>query len=229
VLFVAYLVRGIAGFGSGLIAVPLLALVAPLKTVVPLVVCLDYLGSASQGLRNRQEIAWKELIVLLPFMVIGISAGLFFLRNAPTEYLARALGWFVIVYAIYQLISLPAWRASRFAATWSGALGGLLGALFNAGGPFYIIYFSMRALDKTALRATFATNYLIDGGIRLAAYLATGFFNREALVYLLAALPLAAAGLFIGGRMHGAIPQRIFVRFISLLLVASGATLVLRN
>src|SRR5262249_44502311 len=45
VLFLAYFVRGMAGFGSGLIAVPLLSLVSPVTAVVPLVVSLDYLGS----------------------------------------------------------------------------------------------------------------------------------------------------------------------------------------
>jgi uncharacterized membrane protein YfcA len=48
-VFVAYLVRGVAGFGSGLIAVPLLSLAAPVPAVVPLVVALDYIGSVSQG------------------------------------------------------------------------------------------------------------------------------------------------------------------------------------
>ena len=64
VLFIAYLVRGIAGFGSGLIAVPLLALLFPIQAVVPVVVLLDYLGSASQGLSNRRLIAWREQLPL---------------------------------------------------------------------------------------------------------------------------------------------------------------------
>ncbi|MFM9882025.1 MAG: sulfite exporter TauE/SafE family protein [Burkholderiales bacterium] len=228
-LLVAYLVRGIAGFGSGLIAVPLLALVAPMSMVVPLVVCLDYVGSASQGLRNRQAIAWKELIVLLPFTVIGVATGLLILNYVSTEKLAKALGCFVIVYAMYQLIVLPVLRASRIAATYCGFLGGLMGSLFNAGGPFYIIYFSMRTLDKTVLRSTFAANYLVDGAIRLGAYAAIGLFNRELLVHLLIALPLAAVALFAGGHVHTGLSQKVFVRFISLLLVASGALLILRN
>jgi uncharacterized protein len=222
-------VRGIAGFGSGLIAVPLLTLVAPMSMVVPLVVCLDYLGSASQGLRNRQAIAWKELIVLLPFTTIGVATGILALNNVATETLANALGWFVIVYAIYQLIVLPVLRASRIAATYCGFLGGLMGSLFNAGGPFYVIYFSMRTLDKTVFRSTFAANYLIDGGIRLVAYAAIGLFNGDLLLNFLLALPIAAIGLFVGGRVHLGLPQKIFVRFISLLLVASGALLILRN
>ncbi len=221
--------RGIAGFGSGLIAVPLLTLVAPMAMVVPLVVCLDYMGSASQGLRNRQAIVWKELIVLLPFTILGVATGILALQNVSTGTLAKGLGCFVIVYAIYQLIVLPALRASRIAATYCGFLGGLMGSLFNAGGPFYVIYFSMRTLDKSVFRSTFAANYLIDGGIRLAAYGAIGLFNRDLLLNLLLALPLAAIGLFVGGRVHLGLPQKAFVRFISLLLVASGALLILRN
>ena len=47
VVFVAYLVRGIAGFGSGLIAVPLLTLISPVTAVVPVVVSLDYIASVN--------------------------------------------------------------------------------------------------------------------------------------------------------------------------------------
>ena len=71
VLFIAYLVRGVAGFGSGLISVPLLALRFPVTVVVPLVVFLDYIGSASQGLSNRQHIAWREQLPLIPFTLLA--------------------------------------------------------------------------------------------------------------------------------------------------------------
>src|ERR671918_1773533 len=91
VLFLAYLVRGIAGFGSGLIAVPLLTLVAPVPMVVPLVVSLDYIGSASQGFKNRDRIAWKEQLALIPFMLVGIGVGLLVLRAIPTTILGKVL------------------------------------------------------------------------------------------------------------------------------------------
>ena len=81
VLFAAYLVRGMAGFGSGLIALPLLSLVFPLPLVVPIVVLLDYLGSASQGLRNVERIVWREQLVLIPFMCIGVGGGLYAVAN----------------------------------------------------------------------------------------------------------------------------------------------------
>ena len=129
VLFLAYFVRGIAGFGSGLISVPLLALFYPIQIVVPLVVFLDYVGSASQGLRNRQLIAWREQWPLIPFMVIGVGCGLTLLSLAESSILAQALGGFVIVYAIYQLLPLPQLRGSKLFVLPFGFLGGFVGTL----------------------------------------------------------------------------------------------------
>jgi uncharacterized membrane protein YfcA len=229
VLFVAYLVRGVAGFGSGLIAVPLLSLVAPVPAVVPLVVALDYIGSLSQGIKNLDRIAWTEQLVLVPFMIAGILGGLYLLSALPTTVLAHSLGAFVIVFAVYQWLPLPRMHASRSLASLCGILGGLVGTLFGTGGPFYVIYLNLRTLEKTVFRATFAINFLIDGGIRLAAYVVMGLIGWKMLLTLGATLPVAAAGLYLGGRVQTGFSQTTFVRFVSALLVASGITLLLKR
>jgi uncharacterized membrane protein YfcA len=227
VLFFAYLVRGIAGFGSGLIAVPLLSLTFPVTSVVPVVVALDYVGSFGQGARNLDRIAWKEQFALVPFMVIGIGLGLFALRTVPAGILGKVLGGFVVVYAIYQMLPLPPLRAAAWVAVVCGVLGGLVGTLFGTGGPFYAIYLNLRSLEKTAFRATFAANFMIDGGIRLVAYILLGLLSQHTLVVLLAALPVAAGALYLGGHIHTGVSQRAFVRLISVLLLGSGAALLL--
>jgi len=247
VLFVAYFVRGLAGFGSGLIAVPLLTLVAPLPLVVPLVVLLDYVGSASQGLRNAAHVAWREQLVLVPFMLVGVAVGLYLLTALPKQILARALGAFVILYAVYQLLPLPPLRGSRAFATVCGFFGGLVGTVFGAGGPFYVVYFGLRALDRTTFRATFAVNFLIDGGVRLIAYLVTGLLGWATggvrliaylvtgllgwatLPLLAVGLPFAAAGLYVGGRIQTGFTQAAFVRVVGALLVVSGIVLLLKR
>jgi uncharacterized membrane protein YfcA len=38
-----------------------------------------------------------------------------------------------------------------------------------------------------------------------------------------------AVGLYVGGRIHVGLSQRAFVRLVSLILVASGAALLLRG
>jgi uncharacterized membrane protein YfcA len=162
-------------------------------------------------------------------MVVGVLAGLWVLAVMSTAILARILGAFVIVYAIYQMLPLPELRGSRAAASYCGLLGGLVGTLFGTGGPFYVIYLNLRGLERLAFRATFAMNFLIDGGVRLAAFAAAGLFGRQTLGYLLAALPIAGAGLYVGGRIQTGLSQRTFQIVIRLLLLTSGLALLLKR
>ena len=228
VLFFAYLIRGVAGFGSALIAVPLLALTLPLTIVVPLVVFLDYLGSASQGMNNRESIRWNEILPLLPFTVIGVVVSLYVMDSVKPEMLSVALGGFIIMFACYQLCSFKLGKAKPAIAVPSGFFGGFVGTLFATGGPFYVIYLNLRHLDKTSFRATFATIFLIDGAMRLAGYAIKGFYTLEMLGYLAMAVPVAGLGLFLGGRIHTSMGKATFVRLISALLLGSGTALLMK-
>src|SRR5258706_14035156 len=156
------------GFGSGLIAVPLLTLMWPVTLVVPVVVALDYMGSASQGIGNVEQVAWWEQLVLIPFMVIGVGVGLWLLQAVSTAFLARILGCFVIAYAIYQMLPLPELRGSRVAASYCGLLGGLVGTLFGTGGPFFLIYLELRGADPSVFRAPFSMTFPTHPGERPA-------------------------------------------------------------
>jgi len=53
IAFLAGLVQGLSGFGSGLVAVPLLALLLPIETVVPLMTLLSTLISVQNLLHLR--------------------------------------------------------------------------------------------------------------------------------------------------------------------------------
>lgn len=229
-LCVAYFVRGVAGFGSGLIAIPLLALILPLPLVVPLIVFLDYVASASHGLKDRAQIQWRQIWPLLPFSAIGVVCGLYLFKTVDPVTLSHALGVFVLVYALYSLLVKDGdASASTLWAIPAGSLGGLVGTLFGTGGPFYVVYLKHRGLPKTQFRATFATIFLMDGGGRLTGYLASGYFDRDWLVLMAISLPMMSLGLYVGGHIHTSISQRTFQVAVSLLLVVSGISLLLRH
>jgi len=229
-LAAAYFVRGVAGFGSGLIAIPLLALVLPLTIAVPLVVFLDYVASASHGLKDRAQIQWRQILPLLPFTALGVLTGLYLFKVIDSVLLAHALGVFILLYALYTLFASDGdGRASSFWAIPAGGFGGLIGTLFGTGGPFYVAYLKHRGLPKTQFRATFATIFLMDGAGRLTGYLAGGYFDRDWILLAAAALPIMAIGLYLGGQVHTNISQRNFQVAVSILLVISGMSLLLRH
>ena len=61
IILVAFYVRAVIGFGSGLISVALLTLIFPIKEVVPVVLLLDLLGSVLLGAYDFREMRWPEL------------------------------------------------------------------------------------------------------------------------------------------------------------------------
>lgn len=229
VIAVAYVVRGVAGFGSGLIATPLLLTFLPLTLVVPLVVVLDYAASAAQGIRDRHCIAWREIGRVLPTAILGVIVAFWLFHAVDPGWLIKALAVFLIAFAAYQL--RPGGNAAHVSTHWAlpaGAFGGLVGTLFGTGGPFYVAYLQARQLDKMAFRATFSTIFLLDGANRIAGYALSGFLDSRFLSLLLLLAPMMAIGLLAGRRLHINISQETFRRGISVLLVLSGGILLFK-
>jgi uncharacterized membrane protein YfcA len=232
ILFLAYLIRGISGFGSALVAVPLLAHLFSLQFVVPLVVALDLLASlalSAFGWR-RGHIRWAEAGWLMPASLAGIAVGVLSLVHLPQEPLLLALGLFVIAFGVRNLLDLHGGRiVSRWWALPAGFTGGAIGALFATGGPPFVIYLSHRLRDKAELRATFSGLFLVEGSLRLLSLALAGLLLQEQMgVALLIGLPAMAAGIFVGHHVHLGLSQRQMLVIIGLLLIGSGGSLLWR-
>ncbi|GAB4182544.1 MAG: sulfite exporter TauE/SafE family protein [Rhodocyclaceae bacterium] len=230
VLFAAYFVRALAGFGSGLIAVPLLAHFQPLTLVVPVVMALDFAASFLIGRVGGSRTDWSEIRILLPFGLMGALFGAWALVRFPSRPILLALGLFTLVFGLRNLLGVQAsGRISRLWAIPAGLIGSSAGALFGTSAPPYVVYLTHRLDDKTAVRATFSWLFVIDGGARLLLLAAAGLFaaadTRIALA--LGLLPMLA-GLYLGNRVHLGISRDRMLRAIGLILVASAASLLSR-
>ncbi len=226
ILLAAYVVRGMCGFGSGLIAIPLLSLLMPLSLAVPLVVILDFLASAGHGIGNRRAIAWGEVLRLLPFGLLGVGIGLSAFHLVDPLWLKRSMGAFVLLYALYSLWAPQVGAASPWWALPAGIGGGTIGTLFGTGGPFYVTYLKARGLDKSAFRPTFATIFLLDASARITGYVTARIADTALLGWLALGVPVMLVAMYLGGRLHARVSPVTFNRAISVLLVFSGISLL---
>lgn len=228
ILLFAYFIRGIAGFGSGLIAVPLLAHFLPLQFAVPFILVTDFTASLTLAGAGRKHIVWPELKPLLPASIVGVITGVFLLIKLPRESLLLGLGLFVMFFGLRNMLNLHGDKpVSRWWAVPAGLTGGTVGALFGTGGPPYVIYLSHRLKDKRLLRSTFSGLFILDGGFRIIAFLATGLLLQQGMfTALLVGLPLVAAGLYLGHRVHVGISNAQMLRLIGVLLLFSGGSLL---
>lgn len=230
ILLVAYFIRGIAGFGSGLIAVPLLALFLPLKFVVPLALLLDFTASLVIGGLHFKQVKWGEIGVLIPFGIVGVVLGTHLLVNLPTGAMLGALAMFVFIFAVRSVLNIRGDKpVSRGWAVPSALTGGTVGALFGTGGPPYVIYLTHRIHDKSDLRATFSALFFFDGLSRIVSFLVAGLLlSAKVWIAYFAALPLMLGALYLGGRAHVGLSPSQMTRLIGGLLLASSVSLLFK-
>ncbi|MCU1725922.1 sulfite exporter TauE/SafE family protein [Pseudomonas sp. 7P_10.2_Bac1] len=225
----AYIVFGVAGFGTALVAGPILILCMPLSKIIPLLVLLDFVAAFGNWLPARRDVARPELLRLLPCMAVGCIVGVVFLLNLKSDLLLLLMGVFVSAYALYSLAVKV--RPTQVAAGWAvptGVIGGLFGALFGSGGFLYALYLNAR-LTKDAARATQSALISCSTVVRLSLFVIAGVYTDGALLWLAAfLLPAMALGLWIGRRLASKLSREAFVRLVTWLVLASGVALIAR-
>lgn len=226
----AYLVYGLTGFGSTVIALPLLAQLLPLKLAVALMLLLDFSAFLGFGLRVRRGIRVDEIGRLLPTALVGMALGLTLLIRVAEFWLLGLLGVFVLCYAAYGLLrrGLPG-RLPRWSALPIGLAGGAFSVLFGTGGVLFAIYNAGRIGDKSELRASNAATIAFSAVVRLVLFGATGLLAQEGLWLLLAwMLPALALGVLLGHRLHARVPAGAVVRAVHAVLLLAGISLLVR-
>lgn len=232
VLILSYAVRGSVGFGG--VTVPLLALVLSLKIVVPMVTFLGLLSSLVILAKDYRHVVWRDALRILPYCLLGVLIGLYFFKTLDARTLAHTLGVVVLVYGGYSL-----WVTVRPGLNWrpaiqavtpvAGTTAGFVGTIFGSmAGMFFAIYLDLLKLGKNEFRATVAAILFALGLFRGVGYAAIGAFEHDALIACAAALPLMLVGVFLGNHIHANLNPIAFKRLVALILIASGAPLLLR-
>lgn len=232
IVFAAFLARGVTGFGSATVAVPLLVHVIALQVAVPLLLVLDFASSIVLVRVDRSRVERSEVAWMLPFAMTGVLLGVVLLVKLPVAWLLGALGILVILFGVRALAGQAAHGAvSRAWVMPAGLAGGTLGGLFGSGAatPF-MIYLTHRLSDRTQVRATFSAFAFFDYGFRLIVFAAAGLLFTAGFTEAAAVgLPAMAAGLAAGHRIHGRISDAAATRAIGVLLVLGGVLLLAKS
>jgi uncharacterized membrane protein YfcA len=231
-VFLAYVVRGMSGFGAGLIAAPMLAFVLPVHMVIPTTGLLVFVLFCVITVRDRGHVDWRELRLLAAPTVIGVIVSLLVFRLLDNRLLVLMLGGFLLLYAIYmfavQILGLPRFKCSERWAWPLGFAGSFFDTMFGGGGgTLVVIYMDARGLARMQFRATLAMLWLIEMIARIGGYATAGFYTRDVLILVVGLLPFMALGTLVGERLGNKVRPETFQRILALLLGASGISLII--
>jgi uncharacterized membrane protein YfcA len=187
---VGALTQGALGFGFGMLAAPVLAIVD--DDLVPgAVLVLGVTVAAIIAWQERGALDWRGIRWALVGRVLGTVLGVLALSWLDAEDFAIVLGSFILVAVV---LSVAGWhvRPTRSTLVGAGTVSGVMGTLTSIGGPpMALVYQRERAAQ---IRSTLAGFFLFGASLAIVSLTVSGQFGRGELVDGVRLLP----GLLLG-------------------------------
>lgn len=230
VLIVGVSKSGLGGGSLGILAIPLLSLVASpavgAAIMLPLLLVMDAMGLFTfRGQGDR-----RNLRILIPAALAGIAIGALTFRFTSDAMLRGLIGLLSVGFVAQRLAvrgSAPVpTRPSVAKGTLWGTLSGFTSFIANAGGPPFVIYLAPQQLDKLAFVGTSVIFFSVVNAVKVLPFFLLGLFDARNLSTSLVLLPLAPLGYWLGLQLLHRINQVMFYRIITVALFAAGCKLL---
>jgi uncharacterized membrane protein YfcA len=218
-------VQAVVGLGMGLVAAPVVGIVAPsMVPVLPL--CLALWISGLMLLGERAHIDWRALAWALPARVPGTVVGAWLVVAFSEEQIGIAL-------ALMTLVAVAvAVRAARIPVTPGTLVGagfgaGVTGTATSIGGPAIALLFQREppAVMRSTLSVFFFVGVLLSlAGLGLSGSISAGSW-QDALVLA----PGVVVGMLVGRAVRDRIHRDAFRAGVLVVCTASAVTLLVRS
>ena len=221
-IFLAAIVRGFSGFGFSLLSITAIALILPVKQIVPSIFLLEIAASINLLPSIWREIHWRSLTWLMVGYVIGLPAGAYALIYAPEAPAQIVLGVFVIGTAILMLDGFRLEKTPGApASTATGIVSGVLNGAFGIGGPPVVLFYFSTPGAAAIGRASIIFFFLFTDALGVG-YFATqeGMVTVQTFIQAVAWLPALLVGVWIGAHGFRRMNEQVFRRWVLVILVA---------
>jgi uncharacterized membrane protein YfcA len=222
-------VSGLAGFGTGLVAIGIwLYAVSPAVAVSLAVICsvmsqVQTIPAIWHAVRPRR---------VLPFIVpglIGVPLGIHLLGAVEPPVFKLCVGLLLVGFSTF---SLSLGRGLR--VTWGGVAadgvvgfaGGVLGGLAGLSGPLPTMWASLRGWGKDERRSLIQAFNLSILMTALVSQAVSGRLTAEVGFAVMASVPGTVVGAWLGTAAYRRLSDRHFHHIILYLLAFSGVTLL---
>ncbi|MGB3471728.1 MAG: sulfite exporter TauE/SafE family protein [Erythrobacter sp.] len=224
----AAFIRGLTGFGFGILLVPVLALaLTPVEAVLAINIMAGLLALAEirMILRNGE----RSALVIGGLVVVGTPGGLLLLSLTPPD-LARLLIALVACSA-FAAILLPQRGHQGPRTTTTVAVGlsaGVLTGFAAMPGPPVVPYYVGRSIARATAKASMIGVFGIAALAGIGSGAALGLLETRTIVLGLALFPLMALGNWAGSLAFGRVSERAWRICVGVVLGAAAIAALVR-
>ena len=217
--------------GLSLFNVTLLALAFGAKASTGIIMPFLVLGDIAAVLYYNRHAQWKPILKILPWMALGILAGVVLGKDMPERLFKVAMVTIIFV-SLGLLVFWDVRKSKNVPRHWtfasgSGILAGLTTMIGNMAGPFTNLYFLMLRLPKNEFVGTAAWLFFITNLFKVPFHVFVWkTISAETLVLNLKLFPALLLGFVVGAKVLKFINDSLYRKFI-LVVTAIGAIAIL--
>ena len=227
---IGFTIAGVAGFGGGVVALPVLVWVFGVREAIPILAISQLFSTTSRVWLHRDTIDWPVVryfaLGALPFSVVGS----FIFIAIDTTVLVRILGVMMLLFVVYTRMPLGRnFNMKLWGFVPLGATTGFGSAFLGIPGPFAAVFYLAYGL---AASAYIGTSSLGMGLVQIPKLIIFGTGDLLTLRVLLMGLGLgviAAAAAYLGRIILRRVPEKVFPRLITTMLLVSGVVFLVRG
>jgi uncharacterized protein len=226
ILFFATFVRSTLGFGEALVAVPLLALLIPVKVAAPIAALVSVTVAAVVVAQDWRRVQIKSAAWLIIATLFGIPIGLLLLTRVPESIVKGVLAVIIITFSAHAIRNRGRRLVSERLAWIFGFAAGVLGGAYGMNGPPLAVYGSMRGWSPGEFRATLQGYFLPASAVGMAGYWMLGLWTPEVSRSYLVSLPAVVVAIVLGRLVNRRMSSGKFVYAVHVALIGIGAVLL---
>lgn len=222
-------VSGLAGFGTGLVALGVWLMVVEPAMAATLVVLCSVVAHLLTIRSVWQAVDRARIWPMLAAGLAGVPVGTLLLGQLDPQAFRLGIGVLLLGFSGFMLLGRyrPRLRwGGRGADAVVGFCGGVLGGLAGLSGPLPTIWATLRGWGKDERRGVFqAFNFTVLAAA-LAWHAASGLITRDFAALALVALPGTLLGTWLGALAYRRLSDQHFHEVVLGLLALSGISLV---
>jgi uncharacterized membrane protein YfcA len=228
IFFISAFTQGMVGFGSALVAIPLLLFIMPVSMASPMVVANGIVLNAYIIIKLRSSFDLRKIIPLISGTVIGIPLGVFLLSSLNEKIVLGILAIFMISFSLYSLFGTP--EKIRLSKSWGyffGLIAGALGGAYGTTGPPVVLYSSMKGWKKNEMVITLQVFFILSSIYILSLKSINGQVSIHFFKNWVKYVPVLLSGVIIGSLIYNKINQDLFKKIIYCALIILAVALLI--
>lgn len=230
----AYLVKGLIGFGNPLISAPILSMGLDNVVITPGTLLLDCPVNAWITWKNRRSFQWRKILPLLAVNLCGIIPGTLLLLRFSLPWVIKTVLGVIVVFLGLEMATrnLRSIRPEREDRPWLrlvvSAFSGVSAGLFGIN-LFIVAYLQRTARDYDEFKGSMCFLFFGENAVRLVVYAVTGLLTRQVLLFGLASLPAAVLALALAAWLGPRLEEGKLQKGAIVLFLLGGVSIIVKS